>query len=245
MKEKTFRPRKDLTLAAIAVLMIVLVVEFCLRDMPPFIGWKHASRMATFVVNLGSAFVASYIFHVVGELWNYREDRKKTQVSIETSILGLFDAFRLLGEGMYKQMNIQKTKPFHFEIGDDLLLSYDWDKMLASGDEVDRELAVRMLDEVDQAFQMHLMELDDEKENLQATIRIRLKAIASSFDRVRQSIGSQRISGASPSALEGHVHMNYIGDRINDLHARLHFFKRWLRAEWPCINPDLKAFLHS
>ncbi len=243
MKEKIFRPRWDLTIWVLVTLLAVAIIEFWLRDIQPLWGWRHAARMATIVVTLGLAFVASFIFHVVGELWNSKQERNAIQASIEASILGIFDAFRLLGVGMYMQLDRKDTQHFTFELGDDLALSYDWDAMLSKGGFIEHEMARRMFQEADNAFQERLMELDDHKEYLKVKVRIELNSITACLARVKVAIGSPRLNTPAGGEAGVSYHLNYVGDKINELHAYLYFFKRQLRSEWSCRDPKLKAFL--
>lgn len=197
--------------------------------------------MANVVSTLALAYVASYIFHVVGDLWNRREENEQIQIEVEKNILELFNVFRKLASGMRHQLGRTDDKPFHFDTGDNVELSYDWDKFLSTGHDAAHFVAQRMFSQVYYQYMECQIELGKAKERLSGEVTVRLMCLDAIMAKVRDAIGSPRMHGQNVG--EQQYHMNLVGDKINELHAELSFFKAHLRSKWKCKNPKLEEFL--
>ena len=242
MKERSFRPRKDLTVILLFSVLLVALIEFVWRDMPPFLGWKHASRMGDIITTLALAYAATFIFHVLGELWNKREEHEDVQLRIEGNLLGLFNAFRILSKGMQEELGRQEEKPFNFILGDDTLISYDWDEMLSKKGFVAHSIAQRMYRHVYYQFVERFVELENDKAHLNGRILVHLKDVAAMVSRIKKALGSPNALNHD-QPLEQWWYMNHVGDKINELHAELCFFKIHLTATWKCKHPLLRELL--
>lgn len=242
MREQSHRPRKDLTVFLVVALLTVAVIEFYLRDLPPFMNWKAASRMGDIVSTLSLAYAASYIFHVVGDLWNKRKENEGLQLEVEENLLGVFTAFRELAKGMQEQIGQTIAKPFHFVVGDDTGLSYEWDEFLSKKGFVEHTTAQRVFRRVYYQYMAHRIELDNAKERLSGRTLVQLRDLDAILVRIKDALGTPRMNDPEEN-FNQEWYMNRVGDKINELHAELYFFKKYLIDKWRCKHPLLQKLL--
>lgn len=236
MKQQNYKPRKDLTGLLIACLILVVFIEFGARYDPLVVSSRTATKVADILSSLSLAYVASYIFHIIGDLWTRREQHESLQWHIEDNILGLFGAYKLLVKGMGTDLNRSFHRDVDFADTDDLFLSYEWDSWLASEGEAAHVSAQRMFRHTYFLFMEHYTELESVKEHLTGNVLVQLNELVDKLSRIKTALDR-------PVQSELGWHMNHVGDKINDFHAELSLFKILLASTWPAMHPTFRSFL--
>lgn len=80
------RVRKEMNIALVVSLVLVICIEFWWRDIPPLFGWSKAYRIADVSTNLLLSYVAGWIFFFINDHWHDVQDRLHVSAQVNRRV---------------------------------------------------------------------------------------------------------------------------------------------------------------